>query len=129
MEKVVYEYALLRYVPDIERGEFVNVGLMMMCKRFRWMMVRSAVAEERIRGVFARPELGRLRTQLEAFSREDVPGRGLPVEERYRWLAAVKSAVIQSSPSHPGILLVEDKNDAGIKLDEKFEELFSRLVL
>lgn len=129
MDKIIYEYCLLRYVPDVERGEFVNVGLMMMSKRMRWMRVGLDVDEGRILALFPRADLGRLRVQLDVFSREGVPFRDIPVEERYRWMAAVKSAVIQTSPSHPGILRVAS-DLAGAKefLSEKFDELFVRLV-
>ncbi len=129
MEKVIYEYSLLRYVPDIERGEFVNVGLMMMCKRRRWLKVKVEIDERRMRSLFAKADVERARIQLAAFCRDDVPFRGLPVEERYRWLAAVKSAIIQTSPSHPGILLASSGEEIPALLEAKFSELFSRLVL
>ena len=57
MEKIVYEYALLRYVPDIERGEFVNIGLMMMCKRYKWLKVHLNIDQRRISALFPGAEL------------------------------------------------------------------------
>lgn len=47
-DRDLYEYAVIRYVPDIEREEFVNVGLVMMCKRRRWMRVDIDVDCKRI---------------------------------------------------------------------------------
>lgn len=121
-EKLIYEYAVLRYVPDVERGEFVNVGLMMMCKRRKWLRVKLIEDWSRVRAFFPNADITLARNQFAMFLRDDVPARGLPVEERYRWLAAVKSAVIQTSPSHPGLLL------ASVSLDSTFDRLFITLI-
>lgn len=129
--KVIYEYCVLRYVSDVEREEFLNVGLIMMSKRYRWMRCALHVDEQRIRHVFPNADIERLRLQLAVFIRDDVPQPDLSVEERYRWMAAVKSAIIQTSPSHPGILThTPDATRADIccSLDSKFDELFHRLV-
>ncbi|MBD5211008.1 MAG: DUF3037 domain-containing protein [Bacteroidales bacterium] len=129
--KVVYEYCVLRYVADIEREEFVNVGLLMMCKRYRWMRAETIVDEVRIGTCFRSANITLLRNQLAAFTRNDVPEKGLPVEERYRWLAAVKSAVIQTSPSHPGIMILPAETPAAqVKstLDAIFTTLLDKLV-
>lgn len=123
-EKIIYEYCVLRYVPDVERGEFVNVGLMMMCKRHRWLHVETDIDTDRIRALFPAADIDRLQTQLGMFLREDVPQRDLPVEERYRWLSAVKSAVIQTSPSHPGIIISTGSGmNPKEQLAAKFESL------
>ena len=127
-DKIVYEYCTLRFVPDLERGEFVNVGLLMMCKRRRWMRAALRIDRERILALAPRADIDTLTTQLQLFMRNDVPARDLPVEERFRWLAAVKSAVIQTSPAHPGILIPSDSADATRALDTCFEQLFERLV-
>lgn len=129
MERIIYEYSILRFVPDIERGEFVNVGLMMMCKRHRWLKVQSYINEPRIHSLFPSADIARLDIQLSAFLRNDVPAPHLPVEERYRWMAAVKSAIIQTSPSHPGIILAEESINASALLDSTFSRLFERLIL
>ncbi|MDE6008949.1 MAG: DUF3037 domain-containing protein [Muribaculaceae bacterium] len=131
-EKIIYEYCLLRYVADIEREEFINVGLMMMSKRYRWMRCELHIDEKRISSLFSHPDIERLRIQLSLFTRNDVPFPDLTVEERYRWLAAVKSAIIQTSPSHPGILLLPSpisRKEATDSLNEKFTALFNRLIM
>lgn len=130
-EKIIYEYCLLRYVPDVEREEFVNVGLMMMSKRYRWMRCELGINEQRISALFRKPDMERLRIQLCVFTRNDVPFPDLTVEERYRWLAAVKSAIIQTSPSHPGIIPLSSplsRKEITDLLDEKFNNLFQRLI-
>lgn len=99
----LYEYAVIRYVPRIDRGEFLNIGLLMMCKRRRWIHCELHLDEPRLRALDPTLDIRTLRKQLEMFEKPDIPFPGLPVEERYRWLTAAKSAIIQTSPSHPGI--------------------------
>lgn len=137
MSKVIYEYSVVRYVPDIERGEFVNVGLIMMCKRFRWIRIQLNVDRDRINNCFPGADLTCLENQLKAFDGADIPDPSLPVEERYRWMVAAKSAIIQCSPSHPGIMILPDCERVGetlqspncvtAKLDLLFDRLFGRL--
>lgn len=129
-EKIIYEYCILRYVPDIERGEFVNIGLLMMCKRHRWLKAELCIDTDRICAFFPDCEIKRLIQQAQLFERGDVPSKDLPVEEKYRWLAAVKSAIIQTSPSHPGILVSDEtsKEKAEELLENKFNQLFSSLI-
>lgn len=125
-EKNLYEYAVIRYVPDIEREEFVNVGLIMMCKRRRWISVRFHIDQTRLQALRAPHSAADIDAQLAMFqltaSGNRVAGAmgQLPVEERFRWLVAVKSACLQTSRPHPG--LTES-------LDDTFEALFRRLVL
>lgn len=132
VEKIIYEYCLLRYVPDIEREEFVNVGLLMMSKRLRWLQCELHIDELRIQALSRNADIQRLKLQLKLFTCEDVPEKGLSVEERYRWMAAVKSAVIQTSPSHPGIIILPEgfnRQEACKLLKQKFDELFNRLIV
>lgn len=126
---IIYEYCVLRYVADIEREEFVNVGLMMMSKKQRWLSCDLHIDEERIAAMFPQADIARLRQQLAVFTRLDVPAADMTVEERYRWMAAVKSAIIQTSPSHPGILPPAPTREAAHSaLAAQFSFLFSRLV-
>lgn len=122
-EKHLYEYAVIRYVPRVEREEFVNVGLIMMCKRRRW--IRVAVTDDMSRALAFHPatDEGLLQLQLKSFS-EVASGKARPmgeleVHERFRWLTAVRSASIQTSRPHPG------KCD---ELDTTFDRLYSELV-
>lgn len=131
-ETIIYEYCVLRFVPDVEREEFVNVGLMMMSKRWRWLRTAVNVDEQRIKNLAERADMQRLKLQLSVFCRNDVPSEALPVEERYRWMAAVKSAVIQTSPSHPGLIFYsgeKSRQEICSLLDSKFDDLYQRLIL
>lgn len=102
-DNLLYEYAVIRYVPRVEREEFINVGLLMMCKRRRWLRCAIYLDPKRLTAFDPRVNLERLRHQLQLFERSGVPFADSPVEERYRWLVAAKSACLQTSPSHPGI--------------------------
>ena len=122
----LYEYAVLRYVPRVEREEFLNVGLLMMCKRRRWMRARIHLDDSRLAALAAPHTCAEIETQLRTFTATAQGGRmagplgDLPVEERFRWLTAVKSSCLQTSRPHPGL--------AG-DLDAEFERLFAELVL
>lgn len=124
-EQNKYEYAVLRYVPRVEREEFINVGLAMMCKRRRWIKVSILLPEEKLKAMCPETDRESLARQLQAFvdiaegRRGAGPVAQYPVEERFRWISAVKSSVIQTSRPHPG--LCDD-------LDATFARLFSELV-
>lgn len=121
----LYEYAVIRYLPRVERGEFVNVGLIMMCKRRKWLRVEVNPPMARIALMNAphdEPTLRRQLSQFEKIASGDISTGEmgeLPVEERYRWLTAVRSTCIQTSPSHPGITA---------DLDMTFSRLMEELV-
>ena len=120
-----YEYAVLRYVPRVEREEFINVGLAMMCKRRRWIKVAVLLPEEKLCALCPGADRDALSRQLQSFvdiasgKRAAGPVAGYPVEERFRWISAVKSSVIQTSRPHPGLCA---------DLDETFTRLFAELV-
>ncbi len=119
----LYEYAVVRYMPRVEREEFVNAGLVMMCKRRRWIRVRIALDESKVSALYPSANLKDVRSQLEAFTNvaEGLSPNTADLEthERFRWLTAVRSACITTSRPHPG--LCRD-------LDATFERLFAELV-
>lgn len=131
----LYEYAVVRYVPRVEREEFVNIGLVMMCKRRKWLRGEIRIDSERLAAFDPHTDTEALLRQASVFMHGDVPSADIPVEERYRWLTAVKSAVLQVSPSHPGLLPGSDgaaecsAAEAAAMLDAEFERLLARLVL
>ena len=136
-DEFLYEYAVVRYVPRVDREEFINIGLLMMCKRRKWMKGEICLNEERIRAFDPNANIENLQSQARIFTRNDVPSGDLPIEERYRWLTAVKSAVLQVSPSHPGMVKQQgstpgEKPDEDYKFSEggveKLETEFERLL-
>ncbi|MCM1076291.1 MAG: DUF3037 domain-containing protein [Bacteroides sp.] len=122
-DKNLFEYAVVRYLPRVEREEFMNIGLVMMCKRRRWIKTRLDFDESRLRAFAPRADVDALRGQLEAFSRvaAGCPGAigELEPHERFRWLTAVRSACLSTSRPHPG--LTDD-------LDATFDRLYGELV-
>lgn len=124
--KHLYEYSVVRYVPNVEREEFINVGLIMMCKRQRWLKAQIEPDFERISIFNPTSDAEEILFQLNSFIKiaEKQPGGGPVAElddvtERFRWLSAVRSSSIQTSMPHPG--LCED-------LDLTFNRLFNQLV-
>lgn len=121
----LYEYAVVRYVPRPEREEFINVGLAMMCKRRRWLRLEIHIDPVRLRALGAVHTPDELGLQLDAFRAVAAGERGAgpiatyPVEERFRWLTAVKSSCIATSRPHPGLTA---------DLDATFSRLFAELV-
>ena len=133
-DKWLYEYAVIRYVPRIDRGEFINIGLLMMNKRLKWLKGKVMIDQNRIIAFHPSVDLESLRHQTSLFERNDVPSPELPTEEKYRWLTAEKSAMLQVSPSHPGFLSKDfvsvNKDNSAVELmEEEFQRLFSTLVL
>lgn len=122
----LYEYSVIRYVPAVERDEFINIGLIMMCKKQKWIRIESFLPQEKIRLFRSELPLDSLDNQLRAFTlivNADAAGgpiAALPVEERFRWLTAAKSACLQTSRPHPG--LTDD-------LDTTFDLIFREQVL
>lgn len=122
-DEKLYEYAVIRFVPRVDREEFINIGLIMMNKRQKWLKAMIWLDEKRLKALSPNFDLECLKNQSRIFEMKDVPGKDLPVEEKYRWLSAIKSACIQVSPSHPGILSLS------ASMDEEFDRLFTSLIL
>lgn len=109
-EKHVFEYAVVRVVPRVEREEFLNVGVVVYCRAQGFLQVRWTLPAERLRA-FSRelPDLAELAERLRAFERicrgrpDGGPIGQLGLAERFRWLTATRSTVVQTSPVHPGL--------------------------
>lgn len=128
-DNLLYEYAVVRFVPRVDREEFINIGLIMLNKRNKWLKGKIKLEEERIRALYPFADVEILKKQSGIFERNDLPARDLPVEEKYRWLAAVKSSCLQVAPSHPGLLLEKDSGKKPAELmEEEFNRLFDNLV-
>ena len=124
----LYEYAVIRYVPRVDREEFINIGLIMMNKRHKWLRALVILDEERIKALYPKADIECLKNQVRLFEMKDVPCGDIPIEEKYRWLSAVKSACLQVSPSHPG-LISPDESDIKTAMENEFDRLFSSIVL
>lgn len=125
-DKQLYEYAVIRVVPKVEREEFLNVGIILFCKRAKQIKVRFEINEAKLLMLSPELDIDQIRLNLDSFVKI---GHGMKVggpialfdiPERFRWLTAVRSSVIQTSRPHPGMCA---------DLDQTFEKLFAELVL
>jgi len=109
-DKHLFEYAVLRVVPRVEREEFVNVGVILYCSAQGFLQTRFYLPEARLRALAGEElDLEDLTLRLRAFERvcrgraEGGPIGQLPLASRFRWLTATRSTVVQTSAVHPGL--------------------------
>lgn len=104
----VYDYAVIRVVPRVEREEFVNAGAILSCQATGFLAAAVALDEARLLALDPRADLDTIRRHLSAIVAicEGGPGSGpigqLPFRARFHWLTARRSGVIQTSPVHTG---------------------------
>lgn len=105
----VFQYALLRVVPSMQRGEGLNVGIVLHARRHRFLGLRTVLDPERLRALDPGLDLAALREHLDGLARiaEGAPGAGaiaaMPRSDRFGWLAAPSNTMIQPSPVHTGV--------------------------
>lgn len=109
MPASAFEYALIRVVPRVERGEFVNAGALLLCRQRRFLAARLLLNRAALAAMAPALDLDAVAEQLELIPRVCAGGRAagpigeLPLYERFRWLTAPRSTVIQTSPVHVGL--------------------------
>ena len=124
-ESKIYEYAVIRLVPKVEREEFFNIGLIMFSKREKYIRFEFHLCTDKFQSMKSKLEYNSISQNLANFKhvasgeKEGGPIALLDIPERFRWLTAVRSSIIQTSRPHPG-----KTRD----LDETFERLFEELV-
>jgi hypothetical protein len=116
----IFEYALVRVVPKVERGEAVNVGVIVYSKSFQFLRTRIELDEQRLRALDPGVDTGAVRGALLAFARActDGPLAEQTLGERFRWLTAPRSAIVQPGPVHAGVT-----SDPAADLDRLFSSL------
>jgi Protein of unknown function (DUF3037) len=120
-----FDYAVIRVVPRVDRGEFINAGIVLYCLSQDFLGARIELDEERLRALDPDVELATVRDHLCAFERvcrggaEGGPIGRLSQKERFHWLVAPRSTIIQVSPVHSG--LADDPQAA-------LEHLMDRMV-
>jgi hypothetical protein len=108
-ERRPFQYTILRLVPRIERGECVNVGVVLFCRQNAFLGARIHLDQERIRALAPQLELDEVRPHLEAIEAvlAGDPTAGelarLSPSDRFGWVAARSSTVIQASEVHTGM--------------------------
>lgn len=116
----VFEYAVVRVVPRVERGELVNAGVIVYCKSHRFLRTRIGLDERRLLALAPDADLPAIRAALAAFERacSHGPLADRPLGERFRWLTAPRSAVVQPGPVHGGVT-----DDPAAELNRLFDSL------
>ena len=103
-----YDYAIVRVVPRVERGEFVNVGVIVSCDATDSLAARIELDAARVLALDPGADIDAIRTALAAIDAVCAGSAGagslagLSARERFHWLVAPRSAVIQTSPVHTG---------------------------
>ena len=122
----LFEYAIIRIVPRVEREEFMNVGVILYCAGQKFLQAIYELDEEKL-GAFSNDlDIEEIKEYLQSLCAIAKGGNvagpigKLPIADRFRWLSATRSTVVQTSKPHPGLC-----NDA----DEMLQQLFEDLVL
>ncbi len=108
-EQNLFEYAVIRIVPHVEREEFLNVGVVLYCAKQQFLQTIFKLDEERLKALCKKTDLAMVAEYLHAFERICQGGKyagsigKLPLAERFRWLTATRSTVLQTSKVHPGL--------------------------
>ena len=125
-ENQLFEYAIIRVVPRVEREEFLNVGVILYCKDQKFLDMRYTIDEERLHNFCKDLDIQELKDHLVAYENickgtiNGGPIAKLDLPSRFRWLTATRSTIVQSSKVHPGLCKTPAKT---------LENLFERLVL
>ncbi|ERM80661.1 hypothetical protein P872_12410 [Rhodonellum psychrophilum GCM71 = DSM 17998] len=105
----LYEYAVIRLVPDVEREEFINVGVILSSIKGKFLQTKIKVDESKLNAFAQNPDLDLYACHLASFEKICLAGEdGGPIAQmdlasRFRWLTAVRSSVIQTSRPHAGL--------------------------
>lgn len=119
-ERYLFEYAVIRVVPRVEREEFLNVGVVLYCPKLKFLQTKITINENRLNAVFTGINLAELKANLYAL--ENIchgnqafgPIAKLDDASRFRWLTATRSTVVQASKVHPGLCI--DPKETLLKL-------------
>ncbi len=125
-DKQIYEYAVIRIVPRVEREEFLNVGIILYCSKQGFLQAKYQLDKNKLEVFSNSLEYEDLEKYLQTWERICVGGKSagpigmLPIASRFRWLTATRSTIVQTSKVHPGFCA-----DA----QETLNHLYATLVL
>lgn len=108
-EKHLFEYAIIRVVPRVERGEFLNVGVIVYCASKRFLCALYTLDEKRLHNLDEELDCETLKNYLRVFELVCKGGTEggiiglMTISERFHWLTATRSTIIQTSPVHLGL--------------------------
>ena len=122
-----FQYAIVRAVPRVERGETLNVGVVLFSRRHRFLAARTELDETALRALAPDCDGAQVRLQLETIERIAAgdpaagPIAALEPSERFHWLTAPASTIVQASAVHTGLT-----DDPAAELDHLFATLVQR---
>ena len=122
-----FSYAVVRVVPDIEREEFLNAGLILFSRPHQYLVARTRLDADSLGSLSAGGDLDALRQQLGLVERiaagasDAGPIARMTASERFHWLTAPRSTAVQPGPIHAGVT-----DDPGATFDHLFALLVSR---
>lgn len=125
-DRILYEYAVIRILPKVEREEFINAGVMIYAKSERKLLVKTHFSREKFRMFETELDEEQILLNLQSFEKiskgekDGGPIAQMDLASRFRWMTAVRSSCIQTSRPHPGF---------SINLEETMERLFEELVM
>jgi hypothetical protein len=123
-ENQLFEYAVIRVVPKVEREEFLNVGVILLCAKQKFLKARIELNETKVLTLCGDVEIENLKKYIRSFEliceggKQGGPIGLLSLPERFRWLTSTRSTIVQTSKVHPGLCA-----DAQDMLDRLFEQL------
>jgi hypothetical protein len=126
-ERFAFDYAVVRVVPRVERGEFVNAGVIVFCPTRGYLGARVELDRERLKTLSPSVDLDVVQSYLDAIPKVCAGGGdagsigALPQRARFHWLVAPRSTVIQTSEVHSGV-----HESPETALDTLFEKLVRR---
>lgn len=127
-ERHLFEYAVLRIVPHVEREEFLNAGIILYCGGQRFLKALYELDEVRLAVLCDKLDFAEVREHIQSFDKICRGGKDagpigkLSIAERFRWLTAERSTMLQTSKVHPGLCL-----DANEMLERLFTQLVKRM--
>ena len=113
--RIPYEYAIIQAVPRIERGELINVGVLLYCQRQDFLAARTHLDETRLLCLDPAADVAAVRAALASWEATCSGGgasAGMKLGERFRWLVAPRSTILRAGPVHMGLA-----EDAAAELD------------
>jgi hypothetical protein len=119
-----FDFATIRVVPRVEREEFINVGVIVFCLAQKFLGAHIHVNEARLRSLWPDLDVDFVARHVEAFPRicaggpDSGPIAELPIRQRFHWLVAPRSTIIQISPVHSGLC-----ESPELALDQLFRQL------
>ena len=123
-ENQLFEYAVIRVVPKVEREEFINVGVILYAKKQQFLKMKFNLEDKRLFAFNTETDSRELLKHLLAFERicNGDSGGGpigkLDIASRFRWLTATRSTVVQTSKVHPGLCI-----NPALALEKLYNEL------